>query len=217
MDKVLNKMGIYDIIAIWMSGALSLVLLYLQGRYVYLWEFSLSELPYKEFMFIILAYFVGIVLQEIGNLFQIRIGNMNGRYIRNVLKAPRKITKLLSSTYLSETEVNGINANLNAAYDDKTKYYYCRHILANEWDNREHNQSMAVGALSRSLSVGFCIFVLIGVCSMLACGYSCAKLGTVLTCLFLCLVLWFRSLRLMKMRYEKIFREFYYRKVLPNE
>ncbi len=210
MDKIFSKIGIYDIIGVWLSGAISLVTFYLLNNYVLLCRLSIKNLPYKEFIFVILSYFVGIVLQEIGNLFQMRLLNKDGRHIKNVLKKADTKTKLLSYTYLSEDEIDKINNYFGVGYDAEMKYQHCWHNLPKDYDYSGHNQSMAVGALSRSLAISFVAFAIAVIHNMALFGINKANFISVIVCLIITLLLWSRSERLLKMRYEKIFRAFYF-------
>lgn len=214
MDKIFSKIGLYDIIGIWLSGAISLAAFYLLNNYVPLCDFSIKGLSYKEFVFIILSYFVGIVLQEIGNILQMRLFNKNSRYIKNVLKPANRRTKLLSYTYLSKKELNIINQYFGEKFDADCsvdfKYHYCWNNLPKDFDYSGHNQSMAVGALSRSLSVSYFLFTCAAIRNMALFGINKANVITVVVCLIITLLLWSRSARLLKMRYEKVFRTFYF-------
>lgn len=76
MDKVLDKLGLYDIVAVLLSGMVITTLSYLLLTVVYAINIEALNNGFDSgvvFIFLILSYFIGLVFQELGSLFQFTV------------------------------------------------------------------------------------------------------------------------------------------------
>lgn len=225
VDKVLDKLGLYDIVAVLLSGMVITTLSYLLLTAVYAINIEALNNGFDSgvvFIFLILSYFIGLVFQELGALFQFTIYNL----IHNKSLAMYKTRKhwekekdngQKSYQYITKAEFELLKKKLkNADIDDKewndnTIFYYCKKY--NEKDNANLLEKLkSLGAMSRSFVI---YFFIVFVCSLV---YYISqqpyqinlKLFVPIIAFALFLIFYFRFTRFVVMRNTAIFRNYLY-------
>lgn len=228
LDKVLDKLGIYDILAILLSGMVIVTITSLLLSNIY--EIKITNYGIdmnNTFLFLLISYFVGLIFQELGSLFQEIIHKL----IKNKSLAMYKIEKhwenekypnQKSYKCITKSEFRILREQLkrenfdSSKWDDNTIYYYCKHY------NRKENSILleklqSLGGMSRSFAVYFLFVFILSVinCFFLVFQHNISVLHLLVPLLALSLffLFYFRFTRFNMMRYTKIFRDYLYTNV----
>lgn len=227
MDKVLDKLGLYDIIAILLSGMVIVMISSLLLLNVYKINIANYGVDTNNtFVFLLVSYFTGLIFQELGSLFQ----EIICKFIKNKSLAMYKISKHLnkekykkqiSYRYISENEFKALKnklkcENQNIENDDyNTIYYYCKFYT--ERKNSillEKLQSLA--AMSRSFVVYFLLILILSCVAnfYLVCNNDLSLLQVLVPpfSAFLLVLFYVRFVRFQIMRTTRVFRDFIYYK-----
>lgn len=215
MDRILEKFGIYDLIAVLVPGI---------GMYT----LSILVLPMISFdinlqvdgmlPFMVVSYFVGLVFQELGSLLlQQKLTHKNSKLLKMAFK-----TSSDSHVCLSETEKNDVYSYVakelhkNAdEISDSVVYNYCKfYILENENTSRiDKDQSLS--AMSRSFALYFtCLSVIMFADIIVA--LRLAKAVLMVMAIALAVLFYYRCIRFATLRYVYIFHRFYCKKILKK-
>lgn len=221
MNKILDKMGIYDLFGVLLSGISMSSFTMLIMYYIYNIKSlnNQSLLINETLLFIIISYFLGVIFQEIGSFFYKNIIYKNNTLLKSVL------TPTLSYPYnfITDKEKKEIYAfvekqlNLDSHADnDSIIYNYCKYSVIEKLDASKMDKDQSLSVMSRSLSLYFFVLFLIGLFSI----FIIFKLSYCILSVFsllLSLLLHKRSIRFIKLRYTYIFRCFYYNIVLNKD
>lgn len=206
MDKVLDKLGIYDLVAVLLSGVCALGTTYFADELIFHLGISQHINPDDTAIFLILSYLFGTVLQELGSLITKSITNKNDRLLKQALDVNR------ANHYITAIELAQISAlvqsklHLETTPDINTVYNYCKHSGGN---SPQADKDQSIAAFSRSLALYFFAIAISVLLYALSTSHLCFLfLGIVLFAV--ALIFWFRSTRFYKLRYAKIVRQFYY-------
>lgn len=208
MDKIIEKLGIYDLLVLLLTGMIILL-------------FSLNLLPFfnleikidDTLQFLIVSYFIGMLFQEIGYIF-------NENFIEmGMLK--KVFNNVQSSNYhisLSQKEVDFIKKKVckklhkdisDLSYTDI--YVYCKtDYLKTSNDKNEIEQQALKASMARSLFLFF-IITLICLCKIYLSCYDDMMLGLLFLNVISILVFLNRYIRFYMRRYVHILRTFYYK------
>lgn len=211
MNKILDKLGIYDLIAILLSGISISTVTLLVAQFIYGIEFP-EDLQINETLsFLVISYFVGLIFHEFSFVIQRLFTHGSNILLKKMLKTSEQ-----SDMLLTPTEKDGIyhyvenKLHLDPLQDnDNIIYNYCKYvIIKNEkMDKADRNQSMS--AMSRSLSLYF-IFLFAGAL-ISAIWKQNVRYGVLsAAAAFLAVLFFIRWLRFAKLRIVYIFRMFYY-------
>ncbi len=213
MEKILNKMGIYDIISVWLSGVIMLFLTTTITNELFNWSI-LKYCYFANAIFIIAGgYFVGMVFQEIGNFLQRNILNKNSRIIKKVLsKEDESFSN--RNMMLTDSERDFIvgyeqfqKENSNPEYI----YNYCKYYVVSKADASSMDRNQVTAAISRSLAVYFAFLIIFIAISMLCITDKIvAKCIVAVVSVFLSILFFYRSYRFVRIRYIQYFRVFYF-------
>lgn len=213
MDKVLDKLGIYDLVAVLLSGICALGTTYISDELVFHHGLSLYINPENTAIFLILSYLVGTILQELGSIITKRLTNKKSKLLLQALDVNR------TNRYISEIELRQIyvivqtKLQLQNTPDIDTVYNFCKHCGGN---SPQADKDQSIAAFSRSLALHFYIlFALILVHTIQKAQYDYLFLSTLV--LLIAFIFWFRSIRFYKLRYAKIIRQYYYTHISQNE
>lgn len=156
LNKVLDKLGIYDLNAVLFPGiiAWSVTVVFLQ--YCFSVDIQESMVVNNVVFFLSISYLVGLVLQEIGSII-LKLVDLTC----NLLLKRALITNKKSHRYLTEREKQGISActGINIEEDASGCFEYCRNylIVTREYLGMDKDRTLA--AFSRSIAV-FCVCML---------------------------------------------------------
>lgn len=207
MNEIFDKLGLYDLVAVLLSGISMVVVTLIANQYI--WKISSDKwgILDNSLIFIVTCYLVGVIFQEIGS-------QIMGYIFRNdkLLKEAMGVKVKNPEAYkdykymLTETERKQLN-DIFDGIDDLYKYNFCRfYLLRKKKGMSRPDKDQAIAAFSRSM-----IFYLIGLVFFII-MYGRADvwvqvIGVIVTVasgtLFYC-----RYIRFTKMRYVYIMRNF---------
>ena len=216
MNQIFDKLGIYDLVAVLLSGICITTFSLVSDRILF--QSQLSNFLKVEntldtledtLLFLVISYFVGISFQEVGSFIQ-RWIYKNNRLLLKALDTSKKTHRLLT-----QEEKEGIyqtvqkELNLETAPDEEVLYNYCKFYLITTGNMARADRDQSTLGLSRSLSLYFFLLSLITYITYFRSQndmyYTCA-----VGMLLLAVLLWHRYIRFAKMRYIYILRSFYY-------
>ena len=208
MSEILDKLGIYDLVAVLLSGVSVLTLSLLILQVVYNVSVNLNLMVNEMLSFLVISYFVGVVLQETGSLIVRKILGKNGRLFENVI----------ADSYTSITEwekkeiFSYVKSQLNLKDDNSDVIYnYCKYYVFKNSDTTRIDRDQSLSAMSRSLSLYF--FAVSIVAAVSACvSFTLLRLLLCIVSVILSALFYNRFIRFIRMRYSNILRTFYYDK-----
>jgi len=211
MNKIMDKLGVYDLVAVLLSGISILTFSLWVSEMVYDISIDLNLQVNETLSFIVLSYFLGLVFQELGSLMQKKVFHKNNGLLKAVFK-----TSANSHIFLTEVEKSGVysyvieHLNLDPSQNnDNEVYNYCKFFIIERGDTARIDKEQSLSAMSRSLSLYFLLLVAV---TSIHCLFhpSSMELGLIIISLILGILLYYRCVRFAKLRYTYIFRTFYY-------
>lgn len=210
MSKILDKFGIYDLVAVLLSGINICIFSSLVLQLVYKISIDIELQVNKTLSFLVVSYFLGLIFQEFGSLVQ-KIITHNNILLKKALKVSDK-----SNTLLTETEKDGVYTYVKSKFNvenDNIVYNYCKFYIIENYDTTRIDKDQSLSAMSRSL---FLYFVILAIIALINIFFNPNHLNIIL--LFVSIILLalfcYRWIRFTKLRYIYIFRTFYYNVVL---
>lgn len=215
MNKILDKFGIYDLVAVLLSGISICTFSLLVLQLVYKTNIDIELRINETLSFIVISYFLGLVFQECGSLIQKKIIHKNNVLLQKALKTSNK-----SHILLTETEKSGVyayvNSKLNLENDiDNVVYNYCKFYVIRNCDTTRIDKDQSLSAMSRSLSLYFMVLAIIAMITVFI-NPNQSNIILLLVSILFSILLYHRCVRFAKLRYTYIFRTFYYNVVQKN-
>lgn len=193
LDTIFDKFGIYDIVAVLFSGVIISVFSLIVGERFY-GLFTDIKFQKKEIIyFLVISYFVGLVFQEVGSLFQKRI--ISQKFVSFLQKKKRfkcftdflqekdiiKKTTLLqdalktednSSILLTDLEKEAVEEYVRKKLklnenNDNIIYNYCKFYMARKNNLKKIDKDLVLSVMSRSLSLYFAVLAIVMIVSWL--------------------------------------------------
>lgn len=206
-DKVLDKLGIYDLIGVLLPGVIACAVSVIVDEA--LLGFGLRRYINADdlLIFLLLGYLTGVILQEIGSL-AMKFIDRGQRMLHKALKPLDD-----SRVHISSEEWELIESSVAMKLCKEKPI--SKNLLYNHCKNAGGNSMLAdkdqsIAAMSRSMAVYFSLLSL-----LLMGGALVTKEFRIMVfvCVFslLSLLLWKRSERFYIMRYIRIVRAYYYR------
>lgn len=216
MEKAIDHLGIYDLMAVLFSGICILVL----SSLIFLPFSNLSGVIESEcneslsfvIYFLTISYFIGIIFQELGSI-------ITKKFYKKILtdsfrpsENERGVLTVEESNELEGIVSKELNFDFSSCKNKEIIIYnYCKFHLISTNSMSASNKDQSIAGLSRSLALYFFIIAI----SFLTCFifFSAQKaycfiiflVSTALTVLF-----YYRYIRFIKYRYTFVFRSFYY-------
>lgn len=217
MEKAIDHLGIYDLMAVLFSGICILVLSSLIFH-PYSNLFGIIESECDESLsfaiyFLTISYFLGIIFQELGSI-------ITKKFYKKILTASfrpseneRGVLTVEESNELERIVSKEVSFDLSSCKNKEMIIYnYCKFYLISTNSMSASNKDQSIAGLSRSLTLYFFIIaVLFFTCFIFsseqkAYCFIIFLVSTALTVLF-----YYRYIRFLKYRYTFIFRSVYYR------
>lgn len=210
MNKILDNLGIYDLVGVLLSGIIICTFSLLVLHFVYKINIDIELQINETLTFLVLSYFFGLIFQECGSIIQ-KIIYKNNALLKKALAVSDD-----SYILLTETEKNSIYAYIESKLNlenDNIVYNYCKFNIMGNCDITRINKDQSLSAMSRSLSLYFTILAIFTLFTAPTTPY---RLNVILFLLsfFFSILLYYRSVRFAKLRYIYIFRAFYYNVIL---
>lgn len=213
MGEILNKLGIYDLVAVLLSGISIATFSIFALQFVYEIPIDINLHVKETLVFLVCSYFLGLIFQELGSFLHKKIIYRNNKLLKKTLKISEN-----SYVLLTEKEKNGVyfyvKQKLNLEdYNDNLIYNYCKYYVLENCDTTRIDKDQSLSAMSRSLSLYFLILSLIALVTLFL-GVNFPKMMLLFLSMFFSILLYFRGIRFAKLRYVYILRTFYYKEVV---
>ena len=214
MDEILDKFGIYDLVAVLLSGITISIFSILILKIIYNVPIEVNLQINETLSFLVISYFCGLLFQESSSWVQRKVIYKNDRLLKQVLK-------ISDGSYLclNEKEKKEIykyvvkKMKLDKSKDnDNIIYNYCKFSILQSENKAHMDKEQSLSAMSRSLSLYFFIvyhFSLINISNQL----NILKGIMPVAAAFFAILFYYRYTRFAKLRYVYIFRTFYYKVV----
>ena len=213
MDKILDKLGVYDLVAVLLSGiSISTFTMLIVDR-VYRLSIKFDAEINEYVIFLVISYFIGLVFQEMGSLIQKKILYKDNGLLKKALQTSEK-----SSTYMTVEEKNRIYKSVTkkiGSNNDNDVYNYCKFYVFNRCDTSRIDKDQSISAMSRSLSLYFVILTII-LFFIYFIQFDLTKFIIMIITFSLSFILYNRSVRFTIIRYISIFRTYYYYNLQNN-
>lgn len=220
VDTIFDKLGLYDVVAVLLSGVI-IVYLSIIFLNIYFEDFMklnvcLFELDMVNlFGILIISFLVGIVFQELGSVLFRYYMFKNDRMLKDVFKESED-----KSTSLTLKEKCWIEKNVKNKWDleenendyEVNIYNCCKYFLIKNGDMKNADKNQSISALSRSLFIYFFLsgFLFLGIGACKSYIRDVKYICVIIISFLLAYVLFKRSVRFCKMRYVNILRMFCY-------
>lgn len=218
INQVLDKLGIYDLVVVLLSGMCITMFSGLLAPVLIQADGVMTPEVGDTVPFLLISYFVGVIFQEIGSLLQKRVIQRDDKLLKSVFKSgkhPDYSTALTSEEQVGIRHIVRKKMKIDkkepegSESDIQTIYNYCR-LNLNSADNMARaDRNQSISGMSRSLSLYFFgIFLVTGLTCL--CNQSAKYLCCAIAASLLSILLYFRCIRFAKMRYVYIIRTYYY-------
>ena len=200
MNTILDKFGIYDLIAVLMSGITILTFTLLVLQIVY--DIDISIKPSDTLQFLVISYFIGLFFQELGSLVFKRGKPRNSKLLNEALCS------------LSETEKYCLYKIFREKIKTQTTdiediYNYCKYYIIKNLNTTKMDKDLSISGMSRSLSLYFGLLMVFSFLTIFI-KPTCLTIISPLIYGIISSLLYLRYLRFTKLRYTNIFRTFLY-------
>lgn len=220
IEKILDKLGIYDLIVILLTGIIITTFSALIVGYFYADSISSTLVALTDNSLILFAasYIAGVLFQEVSSLIQKNITHPNDQILRAVLFEEEQKPQMLTAREKSKIIENANKALENEKKEEKGKkdisasdiYNWCKfQNINNSSIVARTDRDQATAGLSRSLALYF--FSIAILCLFIENTKKDTSLFPVccISLLFGC-ILQYRAVRFAKLRYVFIFRQYLY-------
>lgn len=168
MEDFLKSIGLYNIVGVFVSGALFVYIidiLHIYSLFYYFNNGSNNDFV-KGFTLVLFCYFIGLFLQEVSSLLDRKMFHFRDKAKSNFLNNKNNVFKNEIELKVIQKIANKIlNKKVTNTHYTKSEceyfYFYCKAVLENENKNEKENMLNSLYAMSRSLLVGFVALLLI--------------------------------------------------------
>lgn len=210
MNQVLDKLGIYDLVVVLLSGICITTFSLFADQVIFQSQLSNFLKVEDTILFLVISYFVGVIFQELSSFLQKRVIYKNNKLLLKALDTSPK-----SHQFLTQEEKESIfkavqkELALEMIPNEDMVYNYCRFLLIATGDTTRADKDQSTSGMSRSLSLYlFLLFIFMtfsAIQNQNTKHFLCA-----VVILALSVLLYYRYIRFAKMRYVYILRSFYY-------
>lgn len=165
MNQVLDKLGIYDLVAVLLSGICIVTFSAIADKALFQSELLDSLKIDDTLIFLVVSYFVGLLFQEVGSALQKEIFQKNN----NLLKRALDTAKVPTHQFLTSEEKNNVSQIIQKELalenppDISLLYNYCKYYLVINGCMVSADKNQSISGLSRSLSLYFLVlFAFVG-------------------------------------------------------
>lgn len=174
-DKILNKLGIYDLIGVIYTGVVIVAISLLLNKLLCFTELRFEDNKINDtFLFFVISYFVGIVFQEIGSFLVRHIIFRNSKLLLNAFNTKDNDPYLMSEKEMTclKNKIIEENTNDKGNLDPLYIYNHCRYFCEKNCDITKVDREQSNAAMSRSFSVYFFIMGVISAIVIIIKGYT---------------------------------------------
>ncbi|MBR4981565.1 MAG: hypothetical protein IKY94_03280 [Lachnospiraceae bacterium] len=206
----MKKLGVYDLVAVLLTGICINILIY--STIIFLFPDIASKwIVLKNIVFfLVFSYLVGIVVQEIGSFINSHIFDKKNKLLEKVFDGKEKYS-------LTEKERNEVQEIVKEELDfkeipnEEICYNYCRYYLMKYGSMARTDKDQSIAGMSRGLAIYFFLNGIFLFCyAILNEEIGLGIIVISLLSLVLGVLLYYRNIRFVKMRYLNIMRAAYY-------
>lgn len=162
MGRILDRFGIYDIIAVLLTGVGICTVSQIILRYCFQIELIADFSFYDTLPFLVVSYLVGILFQETSNWIQRLV------FPDNALLKKALVPFVQSNLYMTKGEIDGVREYIKKAMwteesedlNDNVLYNVCKFYVIQKKDTAQIDRNQSLSSMSRSLSLYFAILSL---------------------------------------------------------
>lgn len=161
MEDFLKSIGLYNIVGVFVSGALFVYIINFFDIYSFNYYNNDSDNDFvKGFTLVLFCYFIGLFLQEVSSLLDRKIFHFRDKASSNFLNNKNNVFKNKVELKVIQKKANKIlNKKRKNSFYTKSEceyfYFHCKALLENENKNEKENMLNSLYAMSRSMLVGF--------------------------------------------------------------
>ncbi|MCI9079877.1 MAG: hypothetical protein HFH68_13335 [Lachnospiraceae bacterium] len=215
MNKILDKLGVYDLIAVLLSGISISTFSILVLQLVYKIPMDVNFKVNETLSFLILSYFLGLIFQECSSFIQKKTIHRNNGLLKTALKTSNDSHIFLTKIEKDEVYayvINKLKLNPNEN-NDNVVYNYCKFYILKNSDTSRIDRDQSISAMSRSLSLYFALLTITVLINIFF-QPQFVKFILIVISLTFTFLFYYRCKRFNKLRYINIFRTFYYNVVV---
>ncbi len=208
MNEIFEKLGIYDLVAVLLSGSCIVTVTLWVNERVWKYEFLPLEGVEKTFVFLVFSYLFGVCMQEITSFIYKAIDkNQKVLSIAYGAKNPEKVSHYSLTEYERKKVEKNVKQYLKIEKKDlelEEIYNCCRYYLIKQGRGIEQtDKQLAIYGFSRSVGGYFLALGLFG-------GYFEQKKTIFVISFIIGIIMIYRCIRFARMRYVNIMRLFCY-------
>lgn len=208
MSDVLEKLGIFDLLAVLLTGVSVLTVSLLVFEAVCLNAVEVELETEKALPFFVLSYLCGIALQEIGSRMEKQHfhGGIWTVFERDMLAADDYLSdtyQYLKKTLGAPESTEGTDTHHNIVYD------YCKRYAQEKKATSQIDRFTCICVMSRSLSLYFCLLAYV-LLLLAILDFSWLKVLSLAISASLCVLFYRRFERFSEIRYRSVFQVYYY-------
>lgn len=218
LNEIFEKLGLYDLVAVLLSGICMVVMTLIVNPFI--WKaplvdiFLLDTIP----VFFLVSYVVGVLFQEIGSLI-LRCLDRNDILLKQTIPQEKNVKSLDYRISLSELEKQQLKSVCSIVIPEKNSindidenymYNFSKfYLIEKKKEMQRSDKDQTIAAFSRSLALYFFLLA-----ALLFLSPSNLEMRiwivAVVVSLLLAILMSFRVIRFMKMRYVTIMRRCLY-------
>ena len=216
MSKILEKLGVYDLLVLLFAGIIALSATIFIDKTVLAQKILKDVIVEETFPILLSSYLVGLVLNEVSSLLYVYVFNKNNRLVKSAVRVNRvwqpvleQSEKRVIKNMLSQIPELSKEGRIGRKICWPLAYEYCKvRMRAEDLTRNERDQYTA--GISRSLALYCAILtVLLTIYSILT--HTNENWIYILISLLLMLLFHHRYVRFTYMRYIRTFRSYCYR------
>lgn len=219
MSVILEKLGIYDLVAVLLTGINISIFTICVFKYIYKYPIFMNWQIKESLFFLVISYFVGIIFQELGSIILKKVFFRNNLLLKLCFESSNDSDILLTNKEIQDI-LNYVNKKLSLnkyEYMDNINiiYNYCKFKVLESGEFPRTDKDQTISAMSRSLSLYFLIlfsFLSFSSFQTLNMVYYIASICSAL----LSILFYKRCVRFTKIRYIYILRLYYYKFLYKN-
>ena len=208
LDKILNKLGIYDLIAVLLPGVSITIFAVLTLENI--WKLNINQtIDFSNTMILLtVGYLVGLILQETGFDIYRHCFKIHKTLLAKILHPSEGDQHTPFTLKADEIRLFVEKELKSTSIDDLDIYDYCRFQIVNRDDSFSFDKDQSLSAMSRSFACYFSISALTTLINVLI-SPNLLNITLTLFSIAVAILMHTRCIRFAKKRYENIFKMFY--------
>lgn len=213
MDKILNKLGVYDIIGVLFTGiCVTVIATFLETKVYESGIIEKFDLHHYGVTFLVVSYMIGLLLQELGSFLYNEIFYGEDELLVSVFTENNNKRRSLTKEECARLG-NIMNLQTKSSEENESDYintyFACKYWIAQNMVVEKVDKNQALAAMSRSMVIFFALeSIRVMLVHPLSIEQDCTWVMLFLLFLFIVFLFHRRYIRFSQMRYVTIFREY---------